>query len=120
MKQEANGQYLTLQQTAELAGAAYATVRRDIDNGRLAAYKVGRKYFVESAAAAAYAGAKRELAATEGYSIKEIMEILPLSYAYVIELIKRGRLQAVKCGRRYIISQAELERFLEGSRMEKE
>jgi len=116
MKQE--GQYLTLRQTAELSGAAYATIRRDIDNGRLSAYKVGRKYFIAAQAAEAYAREKRRLTATQGYTIKEVMEILPLSYAYVIELIRQSRLRAVKCGRRYIIAPEELERFLQDAKMD--
>ena len=36
-------EYLTLKQAAEETGASYATLRRDIDNGNLPAYKVGRK-----------------------------------------------------------------------------
>lgn len=117
MQQQA-GEYLTLQQTAQLAGAAYATIRRDIDNNRLPAYKVGRKYFVGREAAEAYAKEKRRQAAADGYTIKEVMEILPLSYAYVIELIKTGRLEAIKCGRRYIISKDDLARFLAEAKVE--
>ena len=45
------------------------------------------------------------------------MEILPLSYAFIIDEIKQGRLKAVKCGRRFIIPDAELERYLEAARI---
>ncbi len=109
--------YLTLRETAELTGTAYATLRRDIDSGQLSAYKVGRKYFIAADAADRYAAQKRQLAAIDGYTIREILDILPLSYAYVIELIKNGRLTAVKRGRRYIVPKTALSGFLNEARM---
>lgn len=57
--------------------------------------------------------------AAEGYTIKQIMEVLPLSYAFLIELIHSGKLRAYKCGRRYIIPQDALEEFLAASRLDK-
>lgn len=109
--------YLTLKETAALTGTAYATVKRDIDNGTLTAYKVGRKYFIAASDAESYAINKRKIAAIEGRSIKQLMEILPLSYAFIIDEIKQGRLKAVKCGRRFIIPNDELERYLESARL---
>lgn len=109
--------YLTLKETATLSNTAYATIKRDIDNGLLAAYKVGRKYFIAAADAEEYAIARRALAAISGYTIKELMEILPLSYAFIIEEIKNKNLHAIKCGRRFIIPEAELERYLEDAKI---
>ena len=105
-------EYLTLKQAAEITGASYATLRRDIDNGALPAYKVGRKYFITAAAAAAYGERRRAVEAIDGYTIRQIMEILPLSYAYIIELIKEGHLPAVKRGRSYIVAKADLQKFI--------
>ena len=109
--------YLTLKETAVLTETAYATIKRDIDNGTLTAYKVGRKYFIAVQDAENYAIARRKLAAIKGHTIKEIMEILPLSYAFIIDEIKQGRLKAIKCGRRFIIPDDELERYLEAARI---
>ncbi len=109
--------YLTLKETAMLTETAYATIKRDIENGNLTAYKVGRKYFIAAQDAENYAIARRKLASIKGHTIKEIMEILPLSYAFIIDEIKQGRLKAVKCGRRFIIPDAELERYLEAARI---
>lgn len=109
--------YLTLKETAALTNTAYATIKRDIDNGTLPAYKVGRKYFISSADAEDYAITRRRLAAIKGHTIKEIMEILPLSYAFIIEEIKTGRLKACKCGRHFIIPEEELARYLEAAKL---
>lgn len=109
--------YLTLKEMAALANTAYATIKRDIDNGTLPAYKVGRKYFISSGDAEDYAIARRRLASIKGHTIKELMTILPLSYAFIIEEIKAGRLKACKCGRRFIIPEEELARYLEAAKI---
>lgn len=110
-------EYLTLKQAAEETGASYATLRRDIDNGNLPAYKVGRKFFITKAAATAYGERRRAVQAIDGYTIRQIMEILPLSYAYIIELIKTGRLPAVKRGRSYIVAKTDLQAFIAQSQL---
>lgn len=110
-------EYLTLKQAAEATGTSYATLRRDIENGVLPAYKVGRKYFITAAAAAVYGEHRRAVNAIDGYTIREIMEILPLSYAYIIELIKSDRLPAVKRGRNYIVAKTDLQKFIEQSQL---
>ncbi|MBQ1502034.1 MAG: helix-turn-helix domain-containing protein [Firmicutes bacterium] len=51
--------YLTLKETAEMTHTAYATVKRDVDNGKLTAYKLGRKYFIAADAAAASLSARK-------------------------------------------------------------
>ncbi|MBR2783966.1 MAG: helix-turn-helix domain-containing protein [Firmicutes bacterium] len=107
--------YLTLKQAAERCGVTYAALRREIEKGRLPACRVGRKYFVSAAAAAEWLAA-RTLPEGKCYTVRQVMEILPLSYAFIIELIRSGRLAAVKQGRRYLISEAALDRFLEEAR----
>ncbi len=106
------GQYLTLKEAAQRSHTPYATLRRDIDHGKISAYRVGRKYLLSLEVVDAYAAQRKKVAAMSGYTIREVMDILPLSYAYLIELIRSGRLQAVKQGRRYIITEEALQRFL--------
>ena len=109
--------FLTLKETAALTNTAYATIKREIDNGSLPAYKVGRKYFIAAEEAENYAITRRRLAEIQGHTIKELMNILPLSYAFIIEEIKTGRLQAYKCGRRFILPETELAKYLEAARI---
>ncbi|MBR5429406.1 MAG: helix-turn-helix domain-containing protein [Firmicutes bacterium] len=103
--------YLTLKQAAASCGVTYAALRREIEKGRLPACRVGRKYFVAAADAAGWRES-RQTPAGKCYTVRQVMEILPLSYAFVIELIRSGRLPAVKQGRRYLISEEALESFL--------
>lgn len=106
-KTEEKKAYLTLKQAAAISGHSYASLRREIENGRLPAFRAGRKYFIDPAVLAA------SPAQPPGYTIAQVMEILPLSYAFIIELIHSGRLSAYKQGRRYIIPPASLEAFLQ-------
>lgn len=110
-------EYLTLKQAAEETGASYATLRRDIEHGVLPAYKVGRKFFVTKDAVMAYGEHRRMVQAIDGYTIRQIMDILPLSYAYIIDLIKTGRLPAVKRGRSYIVAKTDLQAFIAESKL---
>ena len=112
--------YMTLKQAAEEFDLSYTTLRRDAERRLLPAFRTGRKYFVERQAVQAYAQRCANGGhAAEGYTIKQIMEVLPLSYAFLIELIHSGKLRAYKCGRRYIIPQDALEEFLAASRLDK-
>lgn len=103
--------YLTLKQAAEDCGVAYAGLRREIEKGRLPACRVGRKYFVAASALEAWRQGRRS-APADGYTVRQVMAILPLSYAFLIELIRSGRLPAVKRGRQYIVAKEDLERFI--------
>lgn len=110
--------YLTLKQAAEACGVTYAALRREIEKGALPACRVGRKYFVSAADAEEWRAARRP---PQGkcYTVRQVMEILPLSYAFLIELIRKGQLPAVKQGRQYLISESELERFIARAATEK-
>ncbi len=108
----AEKEYYTLKEVAELCGASYGTVKRDIDGGRLPAYRIGRKYFVRLSDLETYRQRTGRGRHVEGYTVRELMEKLPLSYAYLVELIKGGRLAAVKVGRQYIVPYDTFEQFM--------
>ena len=110
-------EYLTLKEVAAISGVSYGTVKRDIDQGHLSAYHIGRKYFVPKEDAAYYQNKYRGNANVEGYTIGQIMEKLPLSYAFLIDLIKTGKLSAVKVGRQYIIPYAAFDAFMAENKM---
>jgi excisionase family DNA binding protein len=48
------------------------------------------------------------------YSIDELVEITPLSSAYIRKLIKGGDLKARKAGRRVLILRSDLDDYLQG------
>lgn len=113
MAPEGIGKYLTLKEISQLADTPYATVKRDIDASVLPAYKVGRKYFIREADAQKYSERRHSLQAIDGYTIRQIMEVIPLSYAFIIELIREGKLAAVKVGRQYIVPKRVFQDFLQ-------
>ncbi|MDO4541248.1 MAG: helix-turn-helix domain-containing protein [Bacillota bacterium] len=110
-------EYYTLKEVAERSGTSYGIVKRDIDKGKLPAYRVGRKYFIAKDEMDSYLEQAKEKWGLEGYSIKEIMEQIPLSYAFIMDLIKQEKLPAVKVGRQYIIPKESFEEFMKNSKM---
>ena len=114
---ESGKEYLTLKEVAAMTGVSYGTVKRDIDHGDLPAYHIGRKYFVEREQANLYQQQHQGHIAVEGYTIQQIMEKIPLSYAFLVELIKQKKLPAVKVGRQYIIPYDVFDAFMAQNKM---
>ncbi len=115
--QEKESEYYSLKKVAELSGASYGTVKRDIDHGRLSAYRIGRKYFVAKEEACYYRDHVRNHLQVKGYTIQQLMEKIPLSYAFLMDLIKTKQLAAVKIGRQYIIPYDVFDRFMEDNKI---
>lgn len=113
-----NKDYLALKEVAEQCGASYGTIKRDIEHGRLPAYRIGRKYFVAKADMENYNRLIAEKKNVAGYTIAQLMEKIPLSYAFLMELIKSKKLPAVKVGRQYIISEETFQQFMEECRLD--
>ncbi len=111
-------EYLTLKEVAEETGLSYGTIKRDIDRGKLPAYRIGRKYFIGYAIMEAYRKDRRPFKNVEGYTIQDLMGKIPLSYAFLIEMIKEKKLEAVKVGRQYIIPYATFDAFMENRKVE--
>ncbi|MGI6712489.1 MAG: helix-turn-helix domain-containing protein [Bacillota bacterium] len=111
-------EYYTLKEVAEIIGASYGTVKRDIDNGKLPAYRVGRKYFVEREDVSNYRNNVHQRRNVNGYTIQELMEKIPLSYAFIVELIKSKKLEAVKVGKQYVIPYETFESFMQKKKIE--
>lgn len=111
-------EYFTLKEVAETIGASYGTVKRDIDQGNLPAYRIGRKYFVGKADVMNYRMEIHNRRNVNGYTIQELMEKIPLSYAFIVELIKSKKLEAVKVGRQYVVPYETFDSFMEEKRLE--
>jgi predicted DNA-binding transcriptional regulator AlpA len=52
------------------------------------------------------------------YSLRELLELVPLSKSSIYGQIKAGRLRAAKCGRRTIFMIGDVEQWLDGMRRE--
>lgn len=117
MGQKLDNEYFTLKETAKLSRTAYATVKRNIESGKLPAYHIGRKYFIKKEDVEAYLRDKEEHRNIDGYTIKEIMDIIPLSYAFIIELIHSKKLEAIKVGRQYIIPKEKFDQFIKNNKI---
>ena len=113
-------EYMTLKEAAAFSGTTYATIKRDIEKGVLAAYRIGHKYFINRRDLADYRGAGLLRQPADGYTIRQIMEMIPLSYAFIIDLIHKKKLPAVKYGRNYIINKQDFANFLEKNKAKKE
>ena len=114
---EAGREYLSVREVAEISGCSYGTVRRAIEAGNLAAYRIGRKFFIERQAAEEYSRQSGGRHGVEGYTIRELMERLSLSYAFISGLIKSGELPSVRVGRQYIVTEEAFRQFMEGRRI---
>lgn len=108
-------EYFSLREVAEQSGQSYGTVKRAVDSGRLAAYRIGRKFFVPAGAAQAYC--QGDKAAPEGYTLQDIMAKLHLSYAFVSRLVRSGALKSRKVGRQYVVSEADFAEFMQKNRL---
>ncbi|MBA7548184.1 hypothetical protein ES705_40631 [subsurface metagenome] len=49
------------------------------------------------------------------YTVKELTQILPLSYFSILEYLKKGRIKGIKIGRKYFVTEENLERFIGGN-----
>lgn len=113
-------EYLTLKETAILTAVPYAKVKRDVEGKVLQAYHIGRKYFIKREDAQKYKELKDSQRNIKGYTIKEIMEIIPLSYAFLMGQVRSGDLYAVKIGRQYIIPEKSFKNYIEKNKAEKD
>ena len=107
--------YLTLKQAAQNSGISYAVLRREVESGRLPAFRVGRKYFLAHSDLDAFCAQRG--ASAGGYSVRQLTERLPLSYAFLMELIHKGELPAIRCGGRYLVTEQALRSFLERNKV---
>ena len=110
-------EFFSVREVAAMSGYSYGTVKRAIEQGNLAAYRIGRKFFIEAKEAEAYANLHQKQRPVEGYTIRELMNKLSLSYAFVSELIKIGELKSRKIGRQYIVSEADFQTFRQKKRL---
>jgi len=112
-------EYMTLKAVSELSSLPYARVKRDIDSAKLPAYHIGRKYFIKKSDAEKYVEAASAVNDIDGYAIADLLEIIPVSYAFVMGQIKSGKLNAVKKGRAYVIPKDDFAAYIEANKIHK-
>ncbi len=110
-------EYFSVREVAEMSGFSYGTVKRAIELGNLAAYRIGRRFFIDKEAAAEFCREHKNRRSAEGYTLRELMGKLSLSYAYLTELVKSGELKSSRVGRQYIISEEDFRDFMERNRL---
>jgi len=49
------------------------------------------------------------------YTVKELTQVLPLSYFSILEYLKKGRIKGIKIGRKYFVTEENLEKFIGGN-----
>ncbi len=112
-----NKEFLSVREVASMSGYSYGTVKRAIEQGKLAAYRIGRKFFIEAQTAEEYCKNFNKQKNTGGYTIRELMQKLSLSYAFVSALLKSGELKSSRQGRQYIVSEEDFQNFLQKKRL---
>ena len=110
-KQNNNKEFLSVREVAAMSGYSYGTVKRAIEQGKLSAY------LIDMETAEAYCQNFHKQKAINGYTIRELMNKLSLSYAFVSELIKSGELKSNKIGRQYIVSENDFQDFMQKKRL---
>ncbi len=109
--------YLSPAEVAKAAGVSYGTVKRAIDLGEVAAYRIGRRFFIEREQAEEFCRRRAEGGGADGYTIRQLMAKLSLSYAYISELVKSGELKSSRVGRKYVVSEADFQAFMAAKRL---
>lgn len=110
-------EFLSVREVADMSGYSYGTIKRAIEQGKLAAYRIGRKFFIETKAAEEYCKNFNKQKSAGGYTIRELMQKLSLSYAFVSALLKSGELKSTRQGRQYIVSEEAFQDFLQKKRL---
>ncbi len=116
-QEKSEKEFYTVKEIAANSGLSYGTIKRSIDHGDLPAYRIGRKYFIDKSAGDRFCKENYTSGQVEGYTIKEIMEKIPLSYAFLMELVKTKQLPTTKRGRQYIVSYEDYEAFIQKSKV---
>lgn len=109
--------FVTIKEVAASCGISYGTVRRDIEQGKLKGYRIGRKFLIAYEDFENYLKNWQYLKAIDGYSVNEIMTMIPVSYGFLMEKIKTGQIKATKVGRQYMVKKADFTAFLEENKL---
>ena len=103
--------FFTLEQVAKLLKVHRTFVSRLISEGKLKAIKIGRSYRISEGGLFEFLKGKTK----EVYTVPEVAKALQLHRNSVVKLIKSKKLQVVKIGKLYRITDKQLEQFLNSS-----
>lgn len=101
-------QFHTLEQVAELLKVHRTYVSRLIGEGKLKALKIGRTYRVALGGLYEFLGGETK----EIHTVEEIAQLLQLHRNSIVKLINTKKLQALRIGKLYRVTDHQLERFL--------
>jgi len=103
--------FYTLEQVAKILKVHRTYVSRLIGEGKLKAVKIGRHYRIEEGGLFEFTKSEFK----QVYSVEEIARLLQVHRNSVVKLIKSRKLQALKIGKLYRVTDKQLERFLNSS-----
>lgn len=104
-------QFYTLEQVANLLKVHRTYVSRLVVEGQLNALKIGRTYRIAQGGLTEFLGSE----AKEVHTVEDIAKLLQLHRNSIVKLIKSKKLQALKIGKLYRVTDHQLERFLNSS-----
>ena len=103
--------FYTLEQAARLLKVHRTYVSRLIGSGELKGLQIGRNYRIsESGLFEFLKGECKEI-----YTVEEIAKLLQLHRNSIVKLIRAKKLQSIKIGKLYRITDRQLEKFLNSS-----
>lgn len=103
--------FYTLEQIAKLLKVHRTYVSRLIVEGKLKSLKIGRSYRISEGGLFEFLGGEVK----EIYTVEEIAKLLQLHRNSVVKLINNKKLESIKIGKLYRITDKQLERFLNSS-----
>ena len=103
--------FYTLAQVAKLLKVHRTYVSGLIVKGDIKAYKIGRSYRISESGLFEFLGGEVK----EVYTVPELAKILQLHRNSIVKLIKNKKLQAIKIGKLYRVTDRALEKFLDSS-----
>jgi len=108
-------QFYTLEQVAQLLKVHRTYVSRLIAGGRIKALKIGRAYRVSQGGLFEFLGGETK----EVHTVEDIAKLLQLHRNSIVKLIKSRKLQALRIGKLYRVTDRQLEQFLNFSEINK-
>ncbi|MFC1656442.1 helix-turn-helix domain-containing protein [Patescibacteria group bacterium] len=103
--------FYTLEQVAKLLKVHRTYVSSLIASGQIKAIKIGRSYRISESDLFEFLGGETK----EVYTVSELAKLLQLHRNSIVKLINSKKLQGIKIGKLYRVTDQALENFLNSS-----
>lgn len=102
----------TTREVGELLDVGDRVVQRWVRNRKIPAVKIGRSYLIASTDLREFIAVLDDQARQVTYTTKEVGDLLNVGHRAVQGWVRDGLIPAVKIGRSYLISHADLREFI--------